>query len=122
MTQHNAIKLFEEKRVRAIWDDKEEKWYFSISDVVAVLTDSVNPADYLKKMRKRDPLLAQGWGQFVTPLLVSTAGGMQKVNFADTEAMLRIIQSIPSPKAEPFKLWIARVASERLEQIMQKIV
>ena len=121
MTQHNAIKLFEEKRVRAIWDDKEEKWYFSISDVVAVLTDSVNPADYLKKKRKRDPLLAQGWGQFVTPPLVSTAGGMQKVNFADTEAMLRIIQSIPSPKAEPFKLWIARVASERLEQ-MQKIV
>lgn len=117
MTQHNAIKLFEEKRVRAIWDDKEEKWYFSISDVVAVLTDSVNPTDYLKKMRKRDPLLAQGWGQFVTPLLVSTAGGMQKVNFADTEAMLRIIQSIPSPKAEPFKLWIARVASERLEQM-----
>ena len=111
------LKLFEEKRVRAIWDDKEEKWYFSISDVVAVLTDSVNPADYLKKMRKRDPLLAQGWGQFVTPLLVSTAGGMQKVNFADTEAMLRIIQSIPSPKAEPFKLWIARVASERLEQM-----
>ena len=85
--------------------------------MVAVLTDSVNPADYLKKMRKRDPLLAQGWGQFVTPLLVSTAGGMQKVNFADTEAMLRIIQSIPSPKAEPFKLWIARVASERLEQM-----
>lgn len=117
MTQHNAIKLFEEKRVRAIWDDKEEKWYFSISDVVAVLTDSVNPTDYLKKMRKRDPLLAQGWGQFVTPLLVSTAGGMQKVNFADTEAMLRIIQSIPSPKAEPFKLWIAKVASERLEQM-----
>lgn len=62
-------------------------------------------------------MLAQGWGQFVTPLLVSTAGGMQKVNFADTEAMLRIIQSIPSPKAEPFKLWIARVASERLEQM-----
>ena len=90
--------------------------------MVAVSTDSVNPADYLKKMRKRDPLLAQGWGQFVTPpLLVSTAGGMQKVNFADTEAMLRIIQSIPSPKAEPFKLWIAKVASERLEQ-MQKIV
>ena len=85
--------------------------------MVAVLTDSVNPADYLKKMRKRDPLLAQGWGQFVTPLLVSTAGGMQKVNFADTEAMLRIIQSIPSPKAEPFKLWIAKVASERLEQM-----
>ena len=117
MTQHNAIKKKKKKRVRAIWDDKEEKWYFSISDVVAVLTDSVNPADYLKKMRKRDPLLAQGWGQFVTPLLVSTAGGMQKVNFADTEAMLRIIQSIPSPKAEPFKLWIARVASERLEQM-----
>lgn len=69
MTQHNTIKLFEEKRVRTVWDDQQEKWYFSVVDVVAVLTDSVNPADYLKKMRKRDPQLAEGWGQFVTPPL-----------------------------------------------------
>ena len=117
MTQHNAIKLFEEKRVRTVWDDKQEKWFFSVVDVVAVLTDSANPTDYLKKMRKRDPQLSEGWGQIVTPLSVPTAGGKQKVNFADTEAMFRIIQSIPSPKAEPFKLWMARVAAERLNQM-----
>lgn len=117
MTQHNAIKLFEEKRVRTIWDDKQEKWFFSVVDVVAVLTDSANPTDYLKKMRKRDPQLSEGWGQIVTPLSVPTAGGKQKVNFADTEGMFRIIQSIPSPKAEPFKLWMARVAAERLDQM-----
>ena len=117
MTQHNAIKLFEEKRVRTVWDDKQEKWFFSVVDVVAVLTDSANPTDYLKKMRKRDPQLSEGWGQIVTPLSVPTAGGKQKVNFADTEGMFRIIQSIPSPKAEPFKLWMARVAAERLDQM-----
>lgn len=117
MTQHNTIKLFEEKQVRTVWDDQQEKWYFSVVDVVAVLTESVNPADYLKKMRKRDPQLAEGWGQIVTPLSIQTAGGKQKVNFADTEAMFRIIQSIPSPKAEPFKLWMAKVAAERLDQM-----
>lgn len=117
MTQHNTIKLFEEKRVRTVWDDQQEKWYFSIVDVVAVLTDSVNPTDYLKKMRKRDPQLSEGWGQIVTPLSIQTTGGKQKVNFADTEAIFRIIQSIPSPKAEPFKLWMAKVAAERLDQM-----
>lgn len=117
MTQHNVIKLFEEKRVRTVWDDQQEKWYFSVVDVVSVLTDSANPTDYLKKMRKRDPQLAEGWGQIVTPLSIQTPGGKQKVNFADTEAIFRIIQSIPSPKAEPFKLWMARVAAERLDQM-----
>ncbi len=117
MTQHNAIKLFEEKRVRTVWDDQQEKWYFSVVDVVSVLTDSANPTDYLKKMRKRDPQLAEGWGQIVTPLSIQTPGGKQRVNFADTEAIFRIIQSIPSPKAEPFKLWMARVAAERLDQM-----
>lgn len=118
MTQHNAIKLFEEKRVRTVWDDQQERWYFSVVDVVSVLTDSANPTDYLKKMRKRDPQLAEGWGQIVTPLSIQTPGGKQKVNFADTEAIFRIIQSIPSPKAEPFKLWMARVAAERLDQMI----
>ena len=117
MTQFNAIKLFEEKQVRTIWDDQQEKWYFSVIDVVAVLTDSANPTDYLKKMRKRDPQLAEGWGQIVTPLSIPTAGGKQKVNFADTESIFRIIQSIPSPKAEPSKLWMARVAADRLDQM-----
>ena len=87
MTQHNAIKLFEEKRVRTVWDDKQEKWFFSVVDVVAVLTDSANPTDYLKKMSKRDPQLSEGWGQIVTPLSVPTAGGKQNVNFADTEVV-----------------------------------
>ncbi len=117
MTQHNKIQLFEEKKVRALWDDEAEKWYFSVIDVVAVLTESANPTDYIKKMRKRDPMLAEGWGQIVTPLSVDTAGGKQKTNFATMEGILRIIQSIPSPKAEPFKQWMAQVAAQRLDQM-----
>ena len=117
MTKYNAIKLFEAQQVRAVWDDEQEKWFFSITDVISVLTDSVNPTDYLKKMRKRDPQLAEGWGQIVTPLSIQTAGGKQKVNFADTKGVFRLIQSIPSPKAEPFKLWMAQVAAERLDQM-----
>ena len=117
MTQQNAIKLFEQKQVRSVWDDATEEWYFSVVDVVAVLTDSVNPTDYIKKMRQRDPELAKGWGQIVTPLAVQTAGGKQKMNCASAQGIFRIIQSIPSPKAEPFKLWIAQVAAERLNQM-----
>ena len=85
--------------------------------MVQVLTDTPNATDYIKKMRKRDKLLSQGWGQFVTPLLVETTGGKQKLNCANAQGLLRIIQSIPSPKAEPFKLWLAKVGSERLEEI-----
>ena len=118
MTQHNAIKLFEEKRVRTLWDDQQEKWYFSVVDVVAALTDSANPTDYLKKMRKRDPQLAAFVGTNCPQVAMLTETGKKRQTLAaDTEAMFRIIQSIPSPKAEPFKLWMARVASERLAQI-----
>ena len=117
MTQQNAIKLFEQKQVRSVWDDATEEWYFSVVDVVAILTDSVNPTDYIKKMRQRDPELAKGWGQIVTPLAVQTAGGKQKMNCASAQGIFRIIQSIPSPKAEPFKQWIAQVAAERLNQM-----
>ena len=117
MTQQNAIKIFEQKQVRSVWDDTTEERYFSIVDVVAILTDSVNPTDYIKKMRQRDPELAKGWGQIVTPLAVQTAGGKQKMNCASAQGIFRIIQSIPSPKAEPFKLWIAQVAAERLNQM-----
>jgi hypothetical protein len=117
MTTKQTLKLFEEKKVRTIWDDEQEKWYFSIVDVVSVLTDSINPSDYIKKMKKRDPMLAEGWGQIVTPLSIQTAGGRQKVNCANTQGILRLIQSIPSPKAEPFKIWMAKVAAERLDQI-----
>ena len=117
MTQKQAIQLFEQKKVRTVWDYEQEKWYFSVADVVEVLTDSVNPSDYIKKMKKRDPLLAKGWGQIVTPLLLQTAGGKQRMNCASQEGIFRIIQSIPSPKAEPFKLWMAQVASNRIDQL-----
>ena len=117
MTKKQAIQLFQERKVRTVWDDQEEKWYFCVVDVVEVLTDSKNPTDYIKKMRKRDPMLAEGWGQIVTPLAVQTAGGKQKTNFATMEGIFRIIQSIPSPKAEPFKQWMAQVASQRIDQM-----
>ena len=117
MEEKTQIQLFENKKVRTLWDNDTEEWYFSVVDVVAVLTDSVNPTDYIKKMRKRDPLLAEGWGQLVTPLAVDTAGGKQKTNFSTMEGILRIIQSVPSPKAEPFKLWMAQVAAQRVDQL-----
>ena len=118
MTQHNAIKLFEEKRVRTVWDDRQEKWFFSVVDVVAVLTDSANPTDYLKKMRKRDPELGSFVGTNCPQVAMLTETGKKRLTLAaDTEGMFRIIQSIPSPKAEPFKLWMARVAAERLDQM-----
>jgi prophage antirepressor-like protein len=111
------IKLFESKQIRSVWNEPDGKWYFVIADVIQVLTDSVNAGDYLKKMRKRDEELSKGWGQFVTPLSINTSGGKQKLNCADSKALLRIIQSIPSPKAEPFKLWLAQVGSDRLDEI-----
>ena len=111
------IKLFESKRIRTVWSETDQKWYFAIADVVQVLTDTPNPTDYLKKMRKRDEELSKGWGQFVTPLNIETAGGKQQVNCANAQGLLRLIQSIPSPKAEPFKRWLAQVGSERLDEI-----
>ena len=118
MTQKEAIKIFEEKKVRAIWDSDKEEWYFSVVDVVAVLTDSANPTDYLKKMRKRDSELASFLGTNCPQIvMVTETGKRRKTLAADTKALFRIIQSIPSPKAEPFKLWMAEVAKERLEQM-----
>jgi len=117
MTKKQAIKLFEEKKVRAVWDDEQEKWYFCVADVVEVLTESKDPSGYVKTMKRRDPMLAKGWGQIVTPLSVQTAGGRQKVNCATMNGIFRIIQAIPSPKAEPFKVWMAQVASQRLDQL-----
>ena len=117
MTKKQEIQLFEEKKVRTVWDSETEQWYFCVVDVVEVLTDSVNPNDYIKKMKKRDPMLAEGWGQIVTPLSVQTPGGRQKVNCATQDGLFRLIQSIPSPKAEPFKIWMAQVATQRLDQM-----
>ncbi|WP_368116713.1 Bro-N domain-containing protein [Bacteroides xylanisolvens] len=118
MTKQQALKLFEERRVRTVWDDEQEKWYFSIVDVVAVLTDSSNPQTYWRVLKKR--LLAEG-NETVTNCnglkMQATDGKMRLTDVADTEQLLRLIQSIPSPKAEPFKLWMAKVASERLNQI-----
>ena len=104
MTKKQEIKIFEDKRVRTVWDSETEQWYFCVVDVVEVLTDSKNPTDYIKKMKKRDPSLAEGWGQIVSPLSLQTAGGKQRVNCATQQGLFRIIQSIPSHKAEPFKI------------------
>ena len=118
MTQQQALQLFEEKRVRTVWDDEQEKWYFSIVDVVAVLTDSSDPKQYLKKMRNRDTGLQNNWGTICTPVrMIATDGKLRLVDAADTQGVLRIIQSVPSPKAEPFKQWMAQVASQRLDQM-----
>jgi len=111
------IKLFESKQIRTVWNEDDEKWYFVVEDVVAILTDSNDPKQYVKRMRQRDVELAKGWVQFVPTLLVETSGGKQKMGCANAKGLLRIIQSIPSPKAEPFKLWLAQVGSDRLEEI-----
>ena len=117
MAKKNAIKLFEDKLVRSVWDDEKEEWYFSVNDVVQLLTDTANVNSYLKTLRNRDEELSKGWLQIVTPLAVETAGGKQKTNFANAKGLFRIIQSIPSKKAEPFKQWLAKVGAERLDQL-----
>ena len=118
MTQHNTIKLFEEKKVRAIWDDKDEKWYFSIVDVVAILTESINATSYWRKLKQR--LKAEG-NETVTNChglkMLAADGKIRLTDVADTEQLFRLIQSIPSHRAEPFKLWMAQVAAERLDQM-----
>ncbi len=113
----NTIKLFESKNIRSIWNETEEKWYFVVEDVIAILTDSKDPKQYIKRMRQRDAELAKGWVQFVPTLWVETSGGKQKMSCANAKGFLRIIQSIPSPKAEPFKQWLAQVGSDRLDEI-----
>lgn len=114
----SAISLFEEKQVRRTWNAAEEKWYFSIDDVVQALTGSVNVKDYIKKLRKRDPELDSYWGTNCPPVEMAGATGKhRKIRAANTESLLRIIQSVPSPKAEPFKRWLAKIGYERLEEI-----
>ncbi|MCK4358302.1 MAG: Bro-N domain-containing protein [Candidatus Cloacimonetes bacterium] len=109
------IAVFKTKEIRKRIFNNE--WWFVVEDVVFALTDSVNVKDYIKKMRRRDEELTKGWGQFVTTLEIDTKGGVQKVNCANTEGIFRIIQSIPSSKAEPFKRWLARVGYERVQEI-----
>ncbi|MDI9311490.1 MAG: BRO family protein [Limnohabitans sp.] len=112
------IKLFESKQVRSEWNEKEQKWYFSVQDVVEILTDSSDVKQYIKKMLSRDEQLKSNWGTICTLVEMEAADGKRrKVQAADTKGLLRIIQSIPSPKAEPFKLWLAQVGSDRLDEI-----
>ena len=134
MTQKESIRLFEERKVRAIWDDEQEEWYFSIVDVISILTDSPNPRKYwsvLKTRMKREGSelttncsqlkLKEEGSELVTNChqlkLRATDGKMRLTDVANTEQLFRLIQSVPSPKAEPFKLWIAQVAKERLDQM-----
>ena len=117
MDENNSIQLFEDRKIRTAWDEEKEEWYFSVQDVVAVLSESADPKQYIKKMRARDPQLSANWGTICTPVQMLAADGKQrKVQAANTEGILRIIQSIPSPKAEPFRLWLAAVGRERIEE------
>lgn len=126
MSRKEQIQLFETKKVRTVWDDEKEEWFFSVVDVVEVLTDSANPTDYLKKMRKREPELGIYIGTNCPQVTMTTSTGKKRKTLAATiEQLFRIIQSIPSPKAEPFKLWMAQVAAERLnleEQLGHSII
>ena len=117
--ENDRLKRFEDQSIRTAWDEEKEEWYFSVQDTVAVLTDSKDPKQYIKKMRTRDPELNANWGTICTPVqMVAADGKRRKVQAASTEGLLRIIQSIPSPKAEPFKMWLAQVGRERIEEII----
>ena len=117
MDRNNSIQLFEDRKIRTAWDEEQEEWYFSVQDVIAVLAESSDPKQYIKKMRARDPELSANWGTICTLVQMPAADGkMRKIQAANTEGLLRIIQSIPSPKAEPFKRWLAQVGRERIEE------
>lgn len=114
--QENSIVLFQEKQIRRTWHNEE--WWFAVSDVVEILSDTSDVRQYIKKMRARDKELASKWGTICTPLaMIAKDGRNRKLNAANTEGILRIIQSIPSPKAEPFKQWMAKVGYERIQEI-----
>ncbi len=109
----NNIILFESKKVRRVWNDSEQKWYFSVQDVLEILTDSADIKQYIKKMRHRDPELNSNWGTLCTPVEMTAADGKRrKIQAANSEGLLRIIQSVPGSKAEPFKRWFTRVGYE----------
>ena len=116
MDTNNAIVVFQGKNIRRTWHNKE--WRFSVFDIISVLTDSADPKQYVKKMRSRDPVLNMNWGTICTPLeLLAPDGKTRETNCVNTEGAFRIIQSIPSSKAEPFKLWLAKVGYDRVKEI-----
>lgn len=117
MSESKEIQLFENHPIRTAWNSEQEEWFFSIEDVVAVLSGSTDPKQYVKRMRSRDAELSSNWGTICTPVEMEAQDGKQrKIMAATTEGVLRIIQSIPSKKAEPFKLWLAKVGRERIEE------
>ena len=119
MNENFAIQLFEGKKVRIVWDAEREKYYFSVTDIVQVLTDSVNPRDYIKKMLRRDPELKSKWGTICPPVeMLAPDGKRRKTQAADLEGIFRIIQAIPSKKAEPVKQWLAELGSMRVDQMI----
>ena len=119
MNESFAIQLFEGKKVRIVWDAEQEKYYFSVTDIVQVLTDSVNPRDYIKKMLRRDPELKSKWGTICPPVeMLAPDGKRRKTQAADLEGIFRIIQAIPSKKAEPAKQWLAELGSMRVDQMI----
>jgi len=113
------ISLFNQQ-IRRVWNDTTQEWFLVIVDVVAVLSESKDPKGYLRDLRRRDAGLKEGWGQIATPLYVETSGGKQKINCANKEGILRIIQSIPSKKAAPFKNWLAKVGSQFIDEKQNK--
>ena len=119
MNDNFAIQLFEGKKVRIVWDAEKEKYYFAVTDIVQVLTDTVDPRDYIKKMLRRDPELKSRWGTICPPTRMMAADGkVYKTQAADLEGIFRIIQSIPSKKAEPVKRWLAEVGAQRIDQMI----
>jgi len=115
MNEEKALAVFQGKKIRKTWNNEE--WWFSLEDIVSVLTDSNDPKQYIQKLKQRDEPLSKGWVQIVLALPISTIGGIQNMNCVNTEGAFRIIQSIPSPKAEPFKLWLAKTGYERVQEI-----
>ena len=119
MANESVIKLFEGKKVRIVWDEEQEKYYFSVADIIQVLTDSVNPRDYIKKMLRRDPELKSRWGTICPPTeMVAADGKRYKTQASDLQGIFRIIQSIPSKKAEPVKQWLAELGQMRIDQMI----
>ncbi len=117
-SEDNKLQLFQEKAVRTHWDDEQGKWYFSVQDIVQILSDSKDVKQYIKRMRSRNSLLNLNWGTICTPVEMRAGDGkIRKIQAADTEGVLRIIQSIPSKNAEPFKLWLAKVGAERIDEV-----
>lgn len=114
----SQMQLFEGRKVRTMWDEEAQEWFFSVVDVVAVLTESADPKQYIKKMRSRDPELNSRWGTICTPTrMMASDGKCYNTQAANMQGVFRIIQSIPSPKAEPFKQWMAQVAAQRIDRM-----